>query len=483
MAEKQEHNHSSSISARVIKVMGLLSGVQVLQVLCSAIKYKLVSIWLHATGVGLFGIYNTTVETIAALTDSGLRNTSVREIAQAQRDQSTLDRIVAVVRSWSAVIGIVAALLMIAAAPVLSLTIFGTINYWWQFAILSAATLCNSLMSGERAVLQGLSRFKPLATTSMYSSLGGLLISIPLFYYIGDGGIIWSFVAYPIVGLTVIYFNRYIPKIHHRPSRQLLGEGRQMVTLGGYMAIALFVGNLAQTIFIAWLNREASTAEVGFYNAGSTLCIRYVGFIIAAIGMEFYPRLSAHIHSKKRVELFVTHEIALLMTAIVPIVLCFLICREWIVRILYTEEFMVIIPFITVAICHTIFRASSQIIAFTMVARGNGRIYLLVETLDSFTGMSLCILGYHFFGLVGIGYAFIAWFLLYLILVSIVYSRLFDYRLGIGAVKSILWGIILTGASAWTVSMIGSVFAAPLLLIIVIIYGLRLQKMLVKKRS
>lgn len=462
-----------------MKVMGLFSGVQMLQVVCSAVKYKLVSVWLHASGVGLFGIYNTTVETIAALTDSGLRNTSVRVIAQAEQRRSGLDRIVAVVRSWSALIGLAAALLMIAAAPILAISIFGSVSYWWQFALLSAATLCNSLLSGEKAIMQGLSRFKPLAKIAMYSTLAGLLVSIPMFRWMGDTGILWSFVAYPVVGLAVTLCYRYRAGTVYAPSRQLLAEGKEMVTLGGYMALALFAGNLAQTIFIAWLNNEASTSEVGFYNAGSTLCIRYVGFVIGAIGMEFYPRLSAHIHSRKRVQLFVNHEISLLMTAIVPLLLVFLIFRTLIVRILYTEEFLVIIPFITVALCHTVFRSASIVISFTMVARGSGRIYLIVESLDSLTGMLLCMAGYRLMGLVGIGYAFVAWFLLYLLLVCLVYIRVFGYRLGRGAVYSIAAAVAIVASGAAAVSYLSAFIAIPLMSICVIAYGLKLKKMLV----
>lgn len=483
MSNVSASKRSGSISARVMKVMGLFSGVQMLQVLCSAVKYKLVSVWLHASGVGLFGIYNTTVETIASLTDSGLRNTSVREIAQAGQRRSGLDRIVAVVRSWSALIGFAAALLMVAAAPVLAISIFGEVGYWWQFALLSAATLCNSLLSGEKAIMQGLSRFKPLAKVAMYSSLAGLLVSIPLFRWLGDAGILWSFVAYPVVGLAVTLCYRYRARTVYPPSRKILAEGKEMVTLGGYMALALFAGNLAQTIFIAWLNREASTAEVGFYNAGSTLCIRYVGFVIGAIGMEFYPRLSAHIHSRKRVQLFVNHEIVLLMTALVPLLLSFLIFRGLIVRILYTEEFLVIIPFITVAVCHTVFRSSSAVISFTMVARGSGRIYLLVESFDAFTGMLICMAGYKLFGLVGIGYAFVLWFLLYLFLVTLVYVRVFGYRLGRGAVASVAAAILIVGAAAAAITFLPDVVAIPTMCICIVIYGLRLKNMLAGKHS
>ncbi len=43
------------LSSHVLKVMSLFSGLQMLNIVCSVVKMKLVALWLHASGVGLFG--------------------------------------------------------------------------------------------------------------------------------------------------------------------------------------------------------------------------------------------------------------------------------------------------------------------------------------------------------------------------------------------------------------------------------------------
>ena len=91
------------MSRVVLKAMGIFGGVQVLNILCSIIRTKLVALWIGPLGVGLFGLFNQALEMINIATNLGVRNSSVRDISQAveQRDSTLIARIVTVVRRWS----------------------------------------------------------------------------------------------------------------------------------------------------------------------------------------------------------------------------------------------------------------------------------------------------------------------------------------------------------------------------------------------
>ena len=52
--------NTGNLSATVLKAMSIFGGVQVITIICSIIRTKLVAIWIGAVGVGLFGLYNTT---------------------------------------------------------------------------------------------------------------------------------------------------------------------------------------------------------------------------------------------------------------------------------------------------------------------------------------------------------------------------------------------------------------------------------------
>ena len=78
------------VSKVVLKAMGIFGGVQVLNILCSLIRNKLVAMWIGPAGVGLFGIFNQALEMLNTATNLGVRNSSVRDISQAEekRDSS-----------------------------------------------------------------------------------------------------------------------------------------------------------------------------------------------------------------------------------------------------------------------------------------------------------------------------------------------------------------------------------------------------------
>ena len=98
---------SNRLSATVLKAMSVFGGGQVVGILCSIIRTKLVAVWLGATGMGIFALYNSTIEMISVFTRFELRNSAVRELASAG---SRLGLICSVVRRWAWALGILGAI-------------------------------------------------------------------------------------------------------------------------------------------------------------------------------------------------------------------------------------------------------------------------------------------------------------------------------------------------------------------------------------
>lgn len=443
------------ISNSVFKVMGLFSGMQAINILCSIIRTKIVALWLQATGVGLFGIFNSTIETIATFTDLGLRQSSVRDVAIAGKNPSRLSLVVSVVRRWSKMSGMLGAIVISAGSPLLSKGLFGNYDYWWWFAILALSMFMNALLNGEQAVMQGTSSMKSLAKANLLGATTGLAVSIPLFYFLNEISVVLSIIAYSATTLFFVMRFRYKkPEKCRLDLHTTIHEGKGFVRLGIYMAAATFITNISHLLFIAWLNRSASTTEVGFYQAGNTLIIRYAGLIFTAIGMEFFPRLAANHHSRMRTALFVSHEITLILLVITPFVILFLLLRQPIVSILYSKEFHVIIPMISWGILSCIFKTASWCMAYTIIAKGDGRTFILTESVDAAIGLTLNIVFYKYFGLTGIGMSMVAWFAIYTLIIWCVYRFRYGLHLSRTAIRlTILSGIIASCAFYSTESL------------------------------
>ncbi|MBQ3325380.1 MAG: oligosaccharide flippase family protein [Muribaculaceae bacterium] len=429
------------MSRIILKAMGIFGGVQVLNILCSVIRTKLVALWIGPLGVGLFGLFNQALEMINIATNLGVRNSSVRDISQAveKRAPSLIARIITVVRRWSLWLGLGGALITIAIAPFLSRISFGDYNHVWSFVALSIAVLFMALTNGEYAVLQGLSRLKRLARVTVSGTVGGLLISIPLFYFLREDSVLPSIVAYALCVVVAAF----VLKDKEYPAAQItrhdtLTMGAGFIKLGVYMTLGSFVAMIASYAFVSWLNNYSGTEMVGFYQAGYTLIDKYAGLVFAALGMEFYPRLARVADSACKIRVYVSHEINIAFMVLTPCLLAFILLRYQLVWLLYSDEFHVIVTYISWGVVGTVLRAMSWCIAFVMLAKGDGKVFLITESISAAMGLALNILCFVNWGVDGLGYAYFAWYAIYTIIVSIVYFKIYHLKLSIKCLRNLV---------------------------------------------
>jgi PST family polysaccharide transporter len=459
------------VSKVVLKAMGIFGGVQVLNILCSLIRNKLVAMWIGPAGVGLFGIFNQALEMLNTATNLGVRNSSVRDISQAveKRDSSMISRIVTVVRRWSLWLGLGGALITMAIAPLLSRLTFGDFNHIWHYVALSAAVLFMALTNGEYAVLQGLSKLKKLARVTVSGTLGGLLISIPMFYFLREDSVLPSIIVYALCVMAAALFtkDKEFPKAKVT-SRETVSMGADFIKLGVFMTLGSFVAMLASYIFVSWLNITSGKETVGFYQAGYTLVDKYAGLVFVALGYEYYPRLARVAGSSLRLRVFVSNQINLSFMVLTPCLLAFILLRSHLVWLLYSKEFLVILTYISWGVVGTVLRATSWCLSFVMLAKGDGKIFLITESLDAVIGLTLNIVCFSLWGVDGLGFAYIAWFACYTIIVGVVYFRVYHLTISIKCLRNLVATLLVCIAavlamqhSLWPVAAAIFIIATP----------------------
>ena len=442
----------SGLSRRILKALSIFGGTQVLTILSSIVRTKLIAIWIGPAGIGLFGIFNMALDLISGVTEIGIRSSSVRDIASSNADPRRREEVIATVIRWMTGLGGLGALLTFLFAPLLSEYSFGDTSQAGGFRLLAAVVFLMAISSGWSAVLQGTGRLRDIARISVIGTFGGMIVSIPLFYYLRLDSIVLSILAYAAVtaGVTLAYRYRpprgeEVPRVSLRRSWSI---GRSFVVLGIFISVSDILGQLANYAFISWLNVSTDSTTVGYFQAGNTMIFRYVGLIFSAIAMEFYPRLSSNASSSIRTSVFVAHEIKVCMAVLVPFTILFIIFAPLIVRILYSDAFMPVVPYVTLGIVGTLFRAVSVSMAFVILARGDGRTYLLTETISAVTMLPIYIGCYKAWGIAGFGVAYTLWFALYTLAVMAIYYRRYGLRLGRRVSLFILGSIAAVTAAA-----------------------------------
>ena len=438
-------SNRTGTTRKVLKAMGIFGSVQVIGIICSVVRTKLVAMWIGPVGMGLFGLFNAALEMINTATNLGMRNSAVPDISQALNSSRTevVARIIAVVRRWSVWLGLAGALLTMALAPQLSRWTFETEAYMWHFVAMSAAVLFMALTNGEQAVLQGSEQLRRLAHAGLWGTLLGLVVSIPLFYWIRERSIVPSIIAYAAANalMTYVFRDRTYPKARVS-ARETAATGAGFIRLGMYMTVGAFATFLMNYIFSAWLNTHADTEQVGYYQAGNMLINKYTGLVLTALGMEFFPRLARVAQKRSRLRVFVSQEINVVMMVMTPVIAGFILLRRLIVWLLYSPDFYVIEEMITWGMVGMVGRGLSWCMAFVILARGDGRTYVITETLSAVLGLALNIVCYLHWGLTGLGIAFAAWYAAYVVIVAVVYFGRYRLTLSRGSLGSIAMAVV-----------------------------------------
>lgn len=441
-------------------------------ILIGIIRSKVVAMLLGASGMGVLGLFTTTIAMVQSITGLGLPSSAVREISEANGsgNSSRIASSIKVLRRWVWATGLLGSVATIALAPMLSKWTFGNDEYTWAFIWLSLTLLLNALSSGQTSLLQGMRRLKDMAKSSMLGSLVGLITSIPLYYYFGIKGIVPALIVTAITALMLSsYFAR---KVVVAPVTQSWGEsyrgGLSMAKLGIAMMFSGFMVTLVSYATNLFISRTGGVSDVGLYRAAWTISGQYVGLIFTAMATDFFPRLAGLNNDGKAQNQAVNQQAEIALLILGPMLVSLIGFAPLIIRILYTPEFLPIKVMICWNMIGIPFKAASWVLGFLVIARGNSKLYMLSETAANIIMLLFNILGYMWGGLAGLGFSFFASYLIYLVIMIAIASRSYSFRFSKQLIRIFILQLVLVSA-AFAATLIASTLAVYAIILILLV--------------
>lgn len=428
-ASGSRSGHGNALTRRVVAFIGIFSSVEAVGMFCSLVRNKLAAIWLGTYGIGLLGLYSTVIELLGTVSQLGLRTTAVRDIASSTGSRRL--EFISVVTHYGRYLALFGILLTIAASPFLSLMTFGTADRFLPFLLISLAVGCNTIASSRAAVLQGENRLGNLAKATLWSAVISLAATVPMIYFWRMDSIIPILLTYSIVTMVLyLAFSRRNDSLPELKAGKRRSMASGMMKLGAFLTISGIAGWLTNYIVMSYLNHAGGESLMGCYQSGYTIIIKYIGIVFTALSLEFYPRISACAAGGTwRINLMLRHETLLSVAVVTAVSAIFIPLAPWIVSILYSDEFQAIVPMVILASPGIVLRAVSWAMAFTLLAKGRGRLYLVTELSSCLTCVILTVCGYSAWGLTGIGLMFTLWYAVYTVVVWAV-TRTIGIRLG-----------------------------------------------------
>lgn len=390
------------------------------------------AVLLGPAGIGILGLFNSTIMLISSLTNFGLGISGVKDIAAAKEteDDQRIAKVIRVVNRLVWFTGIFGALVTLVLSSWLSEIAFGNKDYTIAFIWLSCTLLLKQLASGQFVILQGLRRLKDLAKANMVGSALGLLVSVPLYYYLRIDGIVPGLIVTAVFTyLVAIYFGRKVDTVKVPLSfKELKLEGKGMMAMGFMLSMSgiMVLGeSYAIRIFI---NNVGGVEEVGLYNAGIALISTYVGLLFTAMETDYYPRLSAVALDNTKANLLVNQQTEIALLILAPVLVGFLVFIDWVIIILYSNEFIAVNVMIYWAFLGMFFKVPAWVVGFIFIAKGKSKLFFWSELVSNLYLLGLNLVGYYYWGLTGLGISFLVSYILYLIQVYVIARMKYGFR-------------------------------------------------------
>lgn len=431
MVMKEEKTDSYN---HVLKYTGLLGGVQVFYILLSVVRNKLTAIFIGEAGMGLADLYARTTELLANATNFGLGFSAVRRLSELYDERTHVTEeqteCVRTIRTCTLMAALLGAMVCLFLSPWLSRWVMGNAEHTLSFSLLSPMVAFATLTGGEMAVLKAMRQLKKVAANSALSALCTLLVAAPLYAWLGIKGVI------PVLLLTSgimwgLHFRAACETFSYRVSPfryRTLSDGIPLIRLGlYYIAAGLFGSGAELLIRVSVVSSEGGLVVSGLYAAGLTLTVSYARLVFVAMDSDYFPRLSSVVSDSERMNRAVNRQIDVLVLLMAPFLILFALCLPIVVRLLYKESFLPVMPMVICALPYMFFKAVYSPIAYLSLASGSGRVYIIMELIYDVVLAVSVIAGYQMGGLTGAGLGLSLANLCDLVMLTLVYGRLYHF--------------------------------------------------------
>lgn len=433
----------------------IIGGASVANIAIGLVRTKLAAMLLGPAGIGLIGLYTNLVSAASTLAGLGFGTVGTRQIAEAA-GSGEVQKIAIARRAlfWGTMgLALVGALVFWLLRYPVSVHVIGNRMQEGEVGWLALGVALSVAAASQGALLRGLRRIGDVARATVVSSVFSTVLGVGALLLWGRSGLLVYVLAIPLASFLVgHWFVGRLPRIEVDAAgvRDMTAQWSVMARLGFAFMVAGLAGTIGTLVVRSMVQRELGEPALGHFQAAWVISMQYIGFVLGAMGTDFYPRLTAVIGDRSAASTLVNEqtEVALLLSS--PVVLAMAALAPWVIDLLYTPDFREAVAVLRWQLIGDVLKIASWPLGFVMLAAGAGRIFVVTQWSAAliFAGSSELLTPH--FGLPATGVAFMLMYLTVLLLNFISARR----RIGFRWRRSVLLLTILITVSVATVAIL-----------------------------
>jgi PST family polysaccharide transporter len=273
-------------------------------------------------------------------------------------------------------------------------------------------------------------------------------MSVALVWWLRDQGIVPYLVAISAFSILLSWwFARRVPVGPVTVTwRETLSESRGLLGLGLALTVSALISSGGTYLTRVLVQRQLGMEAVGIYTATVTLSSYYVGFVLAAMGADFMPRLTAAARDHGGLNRLINEQTEMGVLIAVPGVLATLALAPWVMRVFYSGAFVPGADVVRWQILGVFLRVVSWPLGYALIAKGKSLLYMLTELAAGAVNIGLILLCMKIWKLDGAGVSFALLYLFYTIMMALIMRRLTGFGWSATASKILTPAVLLLGA-------------------------------------
>jgi antigen flippase len=317
----------------------------------------------------------------------------------------------------------------------ISLVTFATDQRAGALCWLAAAVFLALVAGAQTALIQGMRRIADLAKMQVLAALFGTLCGIPLVYFLRERGVVPSLIC--VAATTMVgswWYSRKIdvPRNGARTSFATSIEVREEISALLKLGVAFMLSSLI-TLGVAYLIRVMVLRKIGYgatglYQSAWTLGGLYVGFILQAMGADFYPRLTASAEDDAACNRLVNEQARVGVLLAGPGVIASLTFAPLVIALFYSAKFGAAVGILRWICIGTILQVITWPLGFVIVAKAKRNLFIGCEVAWGIFSLALAWPCITRLGLIGTGVSFFGSYVFHAIMLYVVVHRLSGFQ-------------------------------------------------------
>lgn len=416
MSEESSHR-------QILRSTSIIGGASILNVFIGLLRTKVAALLLGPAGIGLIGLLQNLMSTASAVAALGFGTAGTRQIVEAAgRDDPDALAVARRALFWGTLLlSLVGAIAVWMLREPLAARVLGDPVWANEVGWLALGVFMTVAAGSQVALLNGLRRIGDMARISVSSGVLATVLGIAALLIWGKSGLLAFVLSTPLASLLMGHF--YVaraPRIQSEATtslRQISKQWYVLVRLGSAFMVAGLAATVGQLAVRSMIQHRLGADALGHFQAAWLISMTYIGFVLTAMGTDYYPRLTASIHDQAAVNRMVNEqtEVALLLAG--PVFLVMLALAPWVIDLLYSGHFGEAATVLRWQVEGDILKVTSWPLGYLILAHGDGRTFMLSESVTMAVFVMLTWLGLGPLGIQATGIAFLGMYCVYLPLV------------------------------------------------------------------